>query len=49
MFVLCTGPSGAFCDEFKRDMASLRALISNPTVISTTTLEEEVGGQANKN
>lgn len=47
MFVLCTGPSDAWRDEYKRGMASLRALISKPTVISTTTLRE-VGGQANK-
>ena len=47
MFVLCTGPSDAWRDEYKRDIASLRALISKPTVISTTTLRE-VGGQANK-
>lgn len=44
---VCTKPSDAWRDEYKRDMASLRALISKPTVISTTTLRE-VGGQANK-
>ena len=47
MFFLCTGPSDAWRDEYKRDMASLRALISKPTVMSTTTVRE-VGGQANK-
>ena len=44
MFVFCTGPSDAWRAEYKRDMASLRALISEPALISTTTL----GSQANK-
>ena len=49
----CTlsGPGDAWREEFKRDMAqleaNLRALINNPSVISTTTLRE-LGGLANK-
>jgi len=46
-FVSCTGLSDVGRDEYKRDMANLRAMISRPTVISTTTLQE-LGGQANK-
>ncbi len=46
-FVSCTGPSDFGRDEYKRDMANLRAMINKPTVISTTTLQE-MGGQANK-
>ena len=42
-----TGPSDAWRDEHKRDMANLKALINRPSVISTTTLQE-LGGQANK-
>ena len=47
LFVLCTGPSDAWCDEYKRDMVSLRALIGKPTIISTTALHA-VGDQVNK-
>ena len=47
----CTGPSDAWHEEFKRDMAqldtNLRALINNPSVLSTTTLQQ-LGGLANK-
>ena len=45
--MFCTGPSDAWRDEYRRDMAVLKALINRPSVISTTTLEE-LGGQANK-
>jgi len=43
--VSCTGPSDAWRDEYKRDMANLKAQINRPSVISTTTLQE-LGGQA---
>lgn len=43
----CTGSSDAWRDEYKGDMANLKALINRPSVISTTTLQE-LGGQANK-
>ena len=45
--MFCTGPSDAWRDEYRRDMAILRALINRPSIISTTTLQE-LGGQANK-
>ncbi|KAL0038414.1 hypothetical protein WJX77_005568 [Trebouxia sp. C0004] len=45
------GPSDAWREEYKRDMAqldtNLRALINRPSVISTTTLQE-LGALANK-
>ena len=50
-FVLCTGLSAAWRDEYKRDLADMRAeicaLISKPSVVSTTTLLH-LGSQANK-
>ena len=46
MFVSCTGPSDYGLAEYRRDMANLRAMINNPAVISTTTLQE-MGSQAN--
>ena len=50
-FVFWTGPSDAWRDVYGRDMANLeaklKALINQPSVISTMTLRE-LGGQANK-
>lgn len=47
----CTGPSDAWREEYKRDIAqldtNLRALINRPSIISTTTLQE-LGALANK-
>ncbi len=46
--VSCTGQSDDYgLDEYRRDMADMRALINNPPVISTKTLQE-MGSQANK-
>ena len=43
----CTGPSDAWREEVRRDITNLRALINNPSVLSTTMLQE-LAGLANK-
>ena len=46
--VSCTGQSDDYgLDEYRRDMADMRALIKIPPVISTKTFQE-MGSQANK-